>query len=150
MRFGKPRNILPSGFALIEVMVSLAILAIGLVAVLTAVLSALNLQKDSANRFRAGLILQEKLSEITMVQYNGRTMHGVSPDSLFSWSVRGAPWAGAPPELPDAKGRTAAADTLVNPVFEVEVDVSWWTTRGTRTLSATQLVRVFSDMETLR
>ena len=134
------------GFALIEVLVSLAILSTGLVAVLTAVLSALDLQKDSAKRYRAGLILQEKLGEVTTVPYRGRYMRGVSPDSLFSWSVNGAPWAGAP-KLPPTKGRTAAVDTLVNQVFEVEVDVSWWTTKGIRNIRATQLVRVSPDVE---
>ena len=134
------------GFALIEVLVSLTILSVGLVAVLTAVLSALDLQKDSARRYRAGLILQEKLGELTAVPYRGRHLQGTSSDGLFDWTINGGPWKGAP-KPPQENRRTTEVDTLINRIFEVEVDVSWWTSKGPRRISATQLVRLSPDVE---
>ena len=136
------------GFALIEVLVSLAILATGLVAVLTAVISALDLQKDSAKRVRAGLVLQEKLGLVTATPYDRRSLRGVTPDSVFTWTITGAPWRGAPREQQN-DGRGAAIEPLANQVLEVEVDVSWWTRRGVRSVRATQLVRTSPGQEAL-
>ena len=148
-----------SGFVLIEVLVSLTVFSVGIMAVLVAVLAALDLQKDSALRYRAGLILEEKLAETVLVPYNGKPMQGVSADGLFSWTVTGETWTGAPqlnagrskstkkPKRTNNK-RTAKdenEDDTVNVssrLLRVAVDVSWRTGDGTRSISAIQLVHV--------
>jgi len=84
------------GFVLLEVLVTMTVLSVGIMAVLTGVLSALDLQKDAAMRYRAGLILQEKLAETALTPYDGQPGQGLSADGVFSWSVSGEPWGGAP------------------------------------------------------
>lgn len=150
------------GFVLIEVLVSMTVFAIGIMAVLTAVLSTLDLQKDSTLRFRAGLILQEKLAETVMVPYGGQPARGISPDGIFSWTVSGTPWTDAPnvPKLitsnieshqtgqnRNSTGKISrrgkeksGADSLEDRVILVVVDVSWKTSEGSRSIQATQLV----------
>ena len=131
------------GFVLIEVLVSLTVFAVGIMAVLTAVLSTLDLQKDSALRYRAGLILQDKLAETALVPYNGEAMRGISADGVFSWVVTGEPWAGAP----QSENEDPEAENISARIFLVAVDVGWQTTRGTRSVNATQLVQVSSRVE---
>ncbi len=143
------------GFVLIEVLVSMAIFAIGIMAVLTAVLSALNLQKDSALRYRASLILHDKLMETSLISYNGEPMRGLSADGVFSWTVAGERWAAAPErddqKKSSSKGRQKNQENetpdLASLVYQVAVDVSWETRRGTRHLNATQLVNASAPVE---
>ena len=127
-------------------LVSLAVFAIGLLAVLTAILSALDLQKDSERRYRAGLILQEKLVEMSVGNYDGMPMQGVSSDGVFNWSARGKTWTGLP-EVLNRSDRTSDADSLSRQLIEVAVDVSWKTTNGARSLQATQLVWIPTGFE---
>jgi hypothetical protein len=134
------------GFALIEVLVSLTLLAVGIVGVLTAVLSALDLQQDTDLRYRAALILQDKLEEVSFAPYGGEVARGVSADGRFSWTIIGTPWQGMP--TGDDRGREAADEEEIG-IYEVRVEVSWETTRGTRRLSATQLASVVPQPEDL-
>ena len=140
------RGAAAGGFALIEVLVSLTLLAVGIVGVLSAVLAALDLQQDAAMRYRAGLILQDKLSETLLVPYGGETARGVSADGLFSWTIIGAPWQGltqaAERTRPEADG-AEDADRL----YEIRVEVSWETGAGIRRLNATQLVSMSPGVE---
>ncbi len=144
---GKPSG---SGFILIEVLVSMAVFSVGIMAVLTSVLSALDLQKDSTLRYRAGLILQEKLAESVLVPYNGQPMRGISADGVFSWTVAGEPWTGAP-QVEKKKTKTSKTrgkekepkiDDASSELFQMAVNVSWQTNRGTRSINATQLVHL--------
>ena len=146
---GKPS---PSGFVLIEVLVSMVVFSVGIMAVLTSVLSALDLQKDSTLRYRAGLILQEKLAESILVPYNGQPMRGISADGVFSWTVAGEPWTDAPQvEKKKTKvsrktkgGKKAKTDDASSELFQMVVEVSWQTNKGTRSINATQLVHLSS------
>lgn len=138
------RKSIPGGFALLEVLVSLTVLAVGVMVVLTAILSVLDLQKDSAQRFRASLVLQDKLGAVAFTPYNGEPMRGLSTDGLYSWTVSGSPWTGAP-HLEDKKKPDGESNTAN--LFQVTVNVSWLTTRGTRSASASQLVQVLPNME---
>ena len=135
-----------SGFVLIEVLVSMVVFSVGIMAVLTSVLSALDLQKDSTLRYRAGLILQEKLAESILVPYNGQPMRGISADGVFNWTVAGEPWTGAP-QVEKKKtrgGKKAKKDDTASELFQMAVEVSWQTNRGTRSITATQLVHLSS------
>ena len=138
------RKVSKDGFVLLEVLVSMAVLAVGIMAVLTAVLSVLDLQKNSAQRYRAGLILQDRLGAIVFGQYNGEPLRGLSDDGLFSWTVAGEPWTGAPhmqnKEEPDAEG-------VLDNLFQVSVDVSWQTNHGKRSINASQLVQISPQEE---
>ncbi|RKX33860.1 MAG: hypothetical protein DRP71_09045 [Verrucomicrobia bacterium] len=141
-----------SGFVLIEVLVSMVVFSVGIMAVLTSVLSALDLQKDSTLRYRAGLILQEKLAESILVPYNGQPMRGISADGVFSWTVAGEPWTGAPQvEKKKTKvsrktkgGKKAKSEDASSELFQMAVEVSWQTNKGTRSINATQLVHLSS------
>ncbi len=126
------------GFVLLEVLVSLTVFAVGIMAVLTAVLSALNLQKDASLRLRAGLVLQDKLAETFLIPYDGSPASGLSADGLFRWTVAGETWAGAPQITDDA------AENPTSELVQVAVAVNWESTRGTRSLTATQLVRILA------
>jgi prepilin-type N-terminal cleavage/methylation domain-containing protein len=153
---GKHRRIPGNGFVLIEVLVSMTVFSVGIMAVLTAVLSALDLQKDSTLRYRAGLILQEKLAETALVPYSGQPMRGISADGVFSWTVAGEPWTGAPqvgkkkaktvrkPRTSRGRVKTEEPETenTSSRLFQVSVDVSWQAGKGTRSINATQLVHV--------
>ena len=130
--------------------------------VLTAVLSVLDLQKDSALRYRAGLILQEKLAETVMTPYDGQPMRGISSDGVFSWTVAGGPWTEAPQAMTGKPRKTrdwrsstrrnrsqkeeSGTDNLSGRVIQVVVDVSWQTSEGSRSISATQLVHTASSV----
>ena len=129
-----PRRRTDDGFALLEVLVALTLLAVGLVAVLTSALAALDLQKDSAMRTRAGFILRDKLAETQLAPYGGETVRGVSTDGRFEWSIVGVPWSGDARN--DADGRGGVA------VYEVVVDVAWMEDGSPRSVAATQLVTV--------
>ena len=144
-RHDRRRDASASGFVLIEALVSVTVFAVGIMAVLTAVLSALDLQKDSALRYRAGLILQDKLAETLLVPYSGEPLRGISADGLFSWTVTGEPWTGAP-QIGDQEQEEATARPSCQ-LFAVIVDVSWQTTRGPRSIAADQLVRVCTQAE---
>jgi len=135
-----PRRQPAAGFALLEVLVSLTLLAVGLVAVLTGVLTALDVQKDTALRYRAGLLLQDKLAETLLVPYGGEAVRGVSADGCFDWTVIGAPWDDGIRDPADGN------DGQVR-IYEIVVDVSWQTDDGTRHLSATQLVGAALETE---
>lgn len=126
------------GFALLEVLVSLTLLAVGIVGVLTAVIAALQLQEDAKLRYRAGLILNDRLGETALGAYRGETVRGVSADGLFEWTIAGTPWQGLPREEARQPGEegTEIADRLC----EVRVEVSWRTPRGPRHVQASQLV----------
>ncbi len=153
---GKHRRIPGNGFVLIEVLVSMTLFSVGIMAVLTAVLSALDLQKDSSLRYRAGLILQEKLAETVLVPYSGQPVRGISADGVFSWTVAGEPWTGAPQvgKKKEKTGRKPKTDKrrvkreepetgdTSSRLFQVAVDVSWQTSKGIRSINATQLVHV--------
>ena len=137
-----------SGFVLVEVLVSMVVFSVGIMAVLTSVLSALDLQKDSTLRYRAGLILQEKLAEPVLVPYNGQPIRGISADGVFNWAVAGEPWTGAPQvekKKPKDGKKTKTEDTS-SELFQMAVEVSWQTNRGTRSISATQLVHLSSHV----
>ena len=136
------------GFVLIEVLVSMTVFSVGIMAVLTAVLSVLDLQKDSALRYRAGLILQEKLAETVMVPYDGQPVRGISPDGVFSWTVAGEVWNEAPrttikktKKTKNSRKKTeTGTDSLSDRIIQVVVEVSWQTSEGSRSIHATQLV----------
>ena len=145
---GKYGKATKEGFVLIEVLVSVTVFSVGIMAVLTAVLSVLDLQKDAALRYRAGLILQEKLAETVMVSYNGQPARGISPDGVFSWTVAGELWTEAP-QIPAKKTKKTknsrerkdtGTDSLSDRIIQVVVDVSWQTGEGPRSIKATQLV----------
>lgn len=139
-----PPHTTDDGFVLLEVLVSLTVLAVGIMAVLTGVLSTLQLQKDAAMRFRAGLIMQDKLAEAFFAPYDGQTRAGTSVDGLFIWTIAGEPWADMPQVIKeDSKPEDGQTDAdTADEIFQIAIDVSWQTTRGTRRLTATQLVRV--------
>lgn len=142
--FEKHHTGMRNGFALLEVLVAMTVLAVGVMAVLTAILSVLDLQKDSAQRFRAGLVLQDKLGAMAFAPYNGEPMRGISADGLFTWTISGTPWTGAPHlegmEKPDDENKLAN-------LFQVSVVVSWLTTKGTRSIDASQLVQILPAVE---
>jgi prepilin-type N-terminal cleavage/methylation domain-containing protein len=117
------------GFALVEVLVALALLAVGTVGVLSAVLAARAAPRDAALRHRAALLLQDKYGEILTAPYAGESIHGVSDDGLMRWTVIGVPWEGAP-ERPVEGRRRRGAPVEVLPIYEVRVDVSWRSHRG--------------------
>lgn len=123
------------GFALIEVLVALAVLGIGLVAVLASILSTLALQRDSAHRVRAGLVLQETLAGLAAEPFDGQERQGVSADGAYSWRIQGRPWTVS------ETGAASLPDSLRSQVFDVEVQVSWMSRRGERSIGAQQLVR---------
>ena len=146
-RHDRRRDASASGFVLIEALVSVTVFAVGIMAVLTAVLSALDLQKDSALRYRAGLILQDKLAETLLVPYSGEPLRGISADGLFSWTVTGEPWTGAPKANDQEQEEEEATARPSCQLFAVIVDVSWQTTRGPRSIAADQMVRVCAQVE---
>lgn len=129
-----------AGFALIEVLVTMTVVSVGIVAVLSAALSTLALQKDAALRLRAGLILQDRLGEVTHAPYAGQAMRGTSTDGCFTWTVTAAPWV--QPTLSDTDQLDAPAR-----LYEVIVEVRWATPRGGRNLLAHQLVAVVAAPE---
>ena len=110
-------------------------MVVGLVAVLASILSTLALQRDSAHRVRAGLVLQETLAELAVEPYDGQERQGSSADGTYAWTIQGRPWTVG--EI----GAVAVADSLRSQVFAVEVQVSWMSRRGERSIGAHQLVR---------
>ena len=137
----------------------MTVFAVGIMAVLVAILAALDLQKDSALRYRAGLILEEKLAETVLVPYDGQPRQGVSADGMFSWTVAGEPWNGAPqmnvPKPKSTKNKSTRKPRgtrntkdvkeddeakVTSRLLRVAVDVSWRIGDGTRSISAVQLV----------
>ncbi|MFO7608617.1 MAG: prepilin-type N-terminal cleavage/methylation domain-containing protein [Candidatus Krumholzibacteriia bacterium] len=131
------------GFALVEVLVALTLFAVGLVTILAGLLGALDLQKDSALRWRAALLLEEKLAESFLFPARGADGRGTSPDGVFAWTVTAKPW----PAPPAAAGPSGGPSEQVSPappaapvLREVTVEVSWRTPRGVRRVAASQLV----------
>ena len=112
------------GFALLEVLVALTLLAVGIVAVLGATFSILDLQREGALRHRAGSILEGKLEEIAWEGFDDAEARGLATDRRFQWTVTARPW-GSP-----ASG-----------LREVTVVVDWRTADGSHRVRATQLVR---------
>ena len=129
------------GFILIEVLVSLAVFSIGIMAVLTGVLATLDLQKDSALRYRAGLILQDKLLQLSELPYGGGSSQGMSPDGVFNWSISGEPWSAAIVSAKKNRNRREFAPAP-DQISQVLVQVNWQSPRGMRQVTATQLVRI--------
>ena len=127
------------GFVLLEVLVALALLAVGIVAVLSAALSTLDLQSDCALRRRAGLVLDARLAEIADGHFDGVDAQGIATDPRFRWSVRSEPWR---PD--DQRPHTVGVgdDALPPPgMCRVVVVVDWTTSSGVRSIRATQIVR---------
>ncbi len=136
-----------AGFALVEVLVALTLFAVGLVSVLGGILSALDLQKDSALRWRAGLLLEEKLADAFLQQATTGSAQGVSADGVFHWTTTLQAWDGASPARDDKarKGEdTRKSDVKVTTLDlrEVAVEVRWETRKGLRRLHASQVVNV--------
>jgi type II secretory pathway pseudopilin PulG len=124
-----------------EVLVSLTVFSVGIMAVLTAVLSSLNLQKETALRYRAGLVLQQKLIEVASEQFTGAASYGQTADGVFNWSVTGNLWGEEERRDPRRPRRRNPDRLPPGQMFEVSVNVSWQTKKGERKVAATQLVR---------
>lgn len=77
------------GFLLMEVMVSIAILSIGFVLILNSFTRSIKALKLSEDYFKAGLLLEEKIYEISNSNLEPGSTNGVftSPDSRFSWNL---------------------------------------------------------------
>jgi len=128
-----------SGFALVEVLVALTLLAVGLVTVLSASLAALNLQKDTTLRWRAGLLLDEKLADTYLQSTTAETAQGVSADGVFHWLLTSRPW-GEPAES-ETESKDSGAAVIQNLVLrEITIEVRWETARGVRSISASQVI----------
>lgn len=124
-----------------EVLVSLTVFSVGIMAVLTAVLSSLNLQKETALRYRAALVLQQKLTEVAAEPFDGAARYGQTPDGVFTWSVTGTPWGEEERRDPRRARRRRDDRPTPGQMFEVAVNVRWETHKGERNVAATQLVR---------
>lgn len=75
-----------SGFLFIELLISVLVMSIGLVAVLNSFIQSLRAIEYSNNYFQAGLFLEDKAFEI----YNGDKKEGFSRslfNSKFSWEL---------------------------------------------------------------
>lgn len=88
----------PRGFALLEVMVSVAILSVGLVLVLGSFITAIGALQTSQNRIYAIQLLEEKMAEIEQeALQEGGTEPGrsegefVLKDRRFDWTLEVAP-----------------------------------------------------------
>ena len=119
-----------AGFVLIEVLVALAVLSVGVVTVLGALVSTLELQHETGLRYRAGEVLQDVLAEAARPGAAREGASGTATDTRFRWRLRwqacdemGAPESGAASRL-----------------HRVVVEVEWSTTRGARHLQASQWV----------
>ena len=135
-----------NGFILIEVLVSLAVFSVGILAVLTGILSTLNLQKDTALRCRAGLILQEQTLQLNEAPYGGGVSQGVSSDGIFQWKITAEPWSAAPMTKKKSRRRSVTKEDHQE-MAQVRVEVSWQSPRGPRMIKASQLVRVLFSQE---
>lgn len=120
------------GFALIEVLVALALLSVGIVAVLGAVVTTMELQSDSMLRHRAGLVLREKLDESVWMAPRGGEASGAVTDGRIRWSVHSEPWGDV----------GAAASNPKSRLHRVVVEVEWTGPRRARSIQATQIVCV--------
>lgn len=137
---GQRGTVKKQGFVLMEVLVSLTVFSVGIMAVLSAVLSSLNLQKDTALRYRAALVLQERLTDLTSEPFDGLAAYGKSADGVYSWSVTGTPW-GVVERARNRARRTRTEGIQPGQMYQVSVVVNWETHRGPRQISATQLLR---------
>lgn len=129
-----------AGFTLLELLVALAILSIGLVAILGGLVSSVNLQKEAQKRYQAGLLLQSKLGQLVSSGYDGRHLHGTTLDSLYSWSVDGHLWQGP-------NDQTQANDGNAVQLIEAQVSVSWQGSRGKSLIEVVQLIKSRSNQE---
>lgn len=123
-----------------EVLVSLTVFSVGIMAVLSAVLSSLNLQKDTALRYRGSLVLQERLAQLSGEPFDGLAAYGKTADGLYSWSITGTPW-GVVERARNRARRARSEGIQPGQLYEVAVVVTWETHRGARSVSATQLLR---------
>ncbi len=77
------------GFLLLEIMMSVSILSIGVLLILNSFVKLIKATELSEDYFRAGLLLEEKLTEV----YNGYAKEGLSkgefkdPSNRFSWEL---------------------------------------------------------------
>lgn len=77
-----------AAFTLIEILVSVSILAVGLVAIMGAFDTCLSALAASGDRMRATLLMKEQLATIEMSGYgNGASGQFVGDDANFSWRV---------------------------------------------------------------
>lgn len=75
------------GFLLIEAMVSVSILAIGLLLILGSFTKTISVAKNSSNYFKAGLLLEKKMNELYSSYTTASLSEGVFDDfgNEFSW-----------------------------------------------------------------
>lgn len=85
LRIGKKNR----GFLLLEVMVSVAVLSVGILLILNSFVRSLRAIEFSENYFKAGLIAQEKIYEMGCAGGNRALADGVLADfgNKFSWHM---------------------------------------------------------------
>ncbi len=129
------------GFILLEVLVAMALLGIGIVAVQTSVRSSLMLEKESETRYRAGLLLQQKLTEITAggtLGNSGSELFGSTADSVYQWEVTSESWQSV---VLDSRQRDRDDSSPPAPeLSRVTVIVSWQARDRTRKIQASELL----------
>lgn len=101
----KPKN---KGFLLLEIMMSVAILSIGLLLVLNSFMRPIRAQELSNDYFKAGLLLEQKMFELYNSDILKGTVNGIFTDfeSRFSWDMN-------------------AIESEENPFMEVNLEVLW-------------------------
>lgn len=87
-----------SGFTLIEIMISVAILSVGLILILQGLTNCLSVMRISQDNLGTSLLAEEKMAEfeITTKQVKGTSFHDASGESqsgnmAFKWQIRLTP-----------------------------------------------------------
>lgn len=78
-----------NGFLLLELIISIAILSMGLVVILNSFIGPIRLAELSQDYFRAGLLMEGKMLELYNSDIKGDSSRGIFSDfnSRFSWEV---------------------------------------------------------------
>jgi len=124
------------GFSLLEILVALSILGIGLVTVMVAAVKILDLQKSSRERQVAGVVLQEKCEQVFVTGYNGQPMTGVTPDSVYYWTVIGREYPVGTSQSSNFRNGQFSVR-----LYEVVIRVKWGDLKKNQALESIQIVR---------
>lgn len=136
-KFARPRFRLRPGFTLLEVMIALAILAIGLVTVMQLFAGALRLSRVDKGLTEAVLLAQQKMDELILMTNLEDGFEDSGDEEGYYWTMRAVRlYSGdeaAPDDDSEQNGQTAefvqqiAEDDAIVPVYlyKLSVSVKW-------------------------
>lgn len=105
----------PSGQALLETLIAVAILAIALVSILAGLVQLQNRRLDAARTRHAGQLAEDKMAEVELAgepAYKNGNGRYPAPDDAYEWFVEITDTPDAALRLLTVGARTAGSDTL--------------------------------------